>query len=48
MKSIKIPFTLVTLLAIVFLIFKFPFWSINLIMTSSILFLLLDIFKVKA
>lgn len=48
MKSIKILFTLVILLALVFLIFKFSFWSINLIIISSILFLLLDIFKVKA
>ena len=45
MNSLKITFTLLTLLTIVFLIFKFSFWTINLIIVSSTIFLLIDIFK---
>lgn len=48
MQFIKLFFTLLVLLTIIFLIFKFSFWSISLILILSILFLLIDIFRVKA
>ena len=48
MKSLKIIFTILTLLFLVSLIFKFSFWTIDVILISAILLLIVDIFYVKA
>lgn len=48
MQFIKLFFTLIVLLTIIFIILKFSFWAISLILTLAILFLLIDIFKIKA
>ena len=47
MQFIKLFFTLIVLLTMIFLIFKFSFWAISLIIISSMLFLLIDFFKIK-
>ncbi|MCR1951873.1 MULTISPECIES: hypothetical protein [Clostridium] len=48
MKSLKIFFTVLILLVLVSLIFKFSFWAIDAILLSAIFLLLIDIFYVKA
>ena len=48
MKALKIIFTILTLLVLVSLIFKFSFWAIDVILISAILLLIVDIFYVKA
>jgi len=47
MKFTKLFFTLIVLLTIIFLIFKFSFWAISLIILLSTLFLLVDFFNLK-
>lgn len=48
MKFLKILFTLLVLFTLIALIFKFSIWSINIIIFSAILLLVIDIFYVKA
>lgn len=48
MKSLKVFFSILILLVLVSLIFKFSFWAIDIILLSAIFLLLVDIFYVKA